>query len=56
MASLIRQKNGRQIIQFTDYGGKRPTIRLGKISLRQADAVKTNVENLVAVKCSASIR
>ena len=52
MASVIRQKNGRRMIQFIDTGGKRSTIRLGKVSQRQAEAIKIKVENLVASKLS----
>ena len=52
MASVIRQKNGRRMIQFINADGKRLTIRLGKVSQRQADAVKIKVEHLVAAKLS----
>jgi len=52
MASIIRKGNGRRMIQFIDTAGKRRTVRLGKMSQRQAEAVKTKVENLVAAAIS----
>ena len=48
MASIIREPNGRKIIQFVATDGKRPKIRLGKVSLKQAESVKVHVEQLVA--------
>jgi hypothetical protein len=48
MASIITQANGTRMIQFTPPGGsKRETIRLGKMNLRQAEAIKVRVEHLV---------
>ena len=48
MASIIREPNGRKTIQFVAPDGKRPKIRLGKVSLKQAESVKVHVEQLVA--------
>jgi integrase len=48
MASISREKNGRKTIQFTGADGKRRSIRLGKASLRFAEAVKVKVEQLAA--------
>lgn len=48
MASIIREANGRKIIQFVAADGKkRPKIRLGKVPMRTAEAVKLKVETLV---------
>jgi integrase len=48
MASLIRESNGRKTIQFVASDGrKRPKIRLGKVPLRTAEAVKLKIEALV---------
>jgi len=50
MASLANDKNGRRRILFFDSDGRRKTLRLGKISKREADSVKTQVERLVHAK------
>ena len=47
MASVIRDGNGRKRIGFTAGDGTRKTLRLGKATLRQAEAVKVKVEQLV---------
>ena len=46
MASIIRQKSRRRIIQFMDGAGVRKTIRLGKMTQRSAEAMKVRIENL----------
>ncbi len=48
MASIIREPNGRKTIQFVATDGKRPKIRLGKVSLKQAEYVKVHIEQMVA--------
>ena len=50
MASVSKLPNGYKAIQFIvpGGGGKRRTIRLGKCSVRAADAVKLKVEHLVS--------
>jgi len=48
VASISRQKNGRRIIQFAGPDKRRRSIRLGKVSQRTAELVKTKVENLVS--------
>ena len=48
MASISKQPNGRKTIQFVAPDGKRRSIRLGKASLRAAEAVKLKVEHLVS--------
>jgi integrase len=50
MASIARDKNGNRRILFVAPDGKRPTIRLGKVSQRAAEAVKFRVEQLLAAK------
>jgi len=47
MASVIRDKNGRKRIGFTAGDGSRKTLRLGKTTMRQAEAVKPKIEQLV---------
>jgi hypothetical protein len=47
MASVIRDKNGRKRIGFTAGDGSRKTLRLGKATLRQTEAIKAKVEQLV---------
>lgn len=46
MASIYTESNGRKAIQFAGSDGKRRTIRLGSVSMRQAEAVKSRVEDL----------
>lgn len=47
MASIARDKNGRRRIQFVHPDGRRPTIRLGKVSQRAAEGFKYRVEQLL---------
>ena len=47
MASVIRDPNGRKRIQFVAGDGSRKTIRLGKATMRQAEAIKPKIEQLV---------
>ena len=46
-ASISKQANGRKTIQFVGADGKRRSIRLGKISVRDAEKFKGRLENLV---------
>lgn len=48
MASISQLSDGKKLIQFIDAAQKRRTIRLGKVSLRQAEAVRSHIEHLVA--------
>lgn len=48
MASIGMDGNGRRRILFVAGDGTRKTIRLGKVSQRQAEAFKVRVESLVA--------
>lgn len=43
MASISNDPNGRRRILFINPTKDRKTIRLGKVSLRQAEAVKVKV-------------
>ena len=55
MASISHnRKNGRRQIQFRDTDGSRKTIRLGKVSRKAAEIVKTQVEHLIASKALSS--
>ena len=47
MASIARDKNGTRRILFIAPDGKRPTIRLGKVSQRTAEGIKYRVEQLL---------
>ncbi len=47
MASISRDKNGRRRILFVAPDGRRPTIRLGKVSQRTAEGIKYRVEQLL---------
>ncbi len=47
MASIAKDKNGNRRILFVAPDGRRPTIRLGKVSQRAAEGVKYRVEQLL---------
>lgn len=47
MASIAKDKNGCRRILFVAPDGRRPTIRLGKVSQRAAEGVKYRVEQLL---------
>ena len=49
MASLSHdKKTGRRTIQFVARNGKRKSIRLGKVTSKQAGTAKAFIENLIA--------
>ncbi len=52
MAGISRQPNGRRMIQFVGGDGKRRSIRLGKMSQREAEGIKWRVESLVSASLS----
>ncbi len=54
MASVISDPNGRKRIQFIAGDGNRKTIRLGKATLRQAEAIKVRVEQLALAATGAT--
>ena len=47
MASIANDPNGRRRILFFDAKGDRKTVRLGKVPLRYAEAVKVKIEDMV---------
>ena len=54
MATIGNDPNGRKRVLFFDVDGKRKTIRLGKVSKRQAETIKTRVELLIAAKITGT--
>ena len=52
MASISKGTNGSKMIQFVGADGKRRTIRLGKLSMKQAESIKVRVEALNAAAIS----
>lgn len=50
MASISTSKGGLRTVQFVDTDGKRKSIRLGKVTKRQAETVKLHLERLVSRK------
>jgi integrase len=50
MASISKQPNGRRAIQFVGPDRKRRTIRLGKVSEKNAAAVKVRIEDLISAQ------
>jgi len=50
MASIVRQPNGRKAIQFTGIDGRRQTIRLGKMSDRDAGRAKDKIEAVLSAR------
>jgi integrase len=50
MASVSNDPNGRRRILFFDANGDRRSMRLGKISKRQAETVKQHIEQIVAAQ------
>jgi len=54
MASISSAPNGRRVIQFSLGGGRRQSIRLGKMPMKAAETVKVRVEHLVVAKMTGS--
>jgi integrase len=52
MAGVCKRDNGHKEIQFKGADGKRRSIRLGKMSMRNANATKTKVEELISASIS----
>jgi len=50
MATISKEKNETKRLAFLDVRGKRHYVRLGKISMKMAETVKTYVEKLVAAQ------
>ena len=55
MASIGKDKGGRKRILFVAEDGGRKTVRLGKCSRRQAEAVKVKLEALVAGRLTGNM-
>ena len=55
MASLCKDPNGRKRILFVTGDGSRKAIRLGKTSIKQAEAFKLKLEALIAGRITGSI-
>ena len=47
MATVIKDPNARKRLQFVDGTGKRQTIHLGAMTMKQADAIRVRVAQLV---------
>jgi integrase len=54
MASLTTEAHGGRRVQFIDMNGQRRSIRLGKIPIKQAEAVLVRVEALVSAKAAGT--
>lgn len=52
MASLVNDPNGTRRIQFLSSDRKRKTIRLGKISRKDAESIRRHVEMILAAQLS----
>jgi integrase len=50
MASITQLDKGRKRLSFVEPSGKRKYIRLGKMSMKLANELKTKVEDLIAAK------
>jgi integrase len=50
MASVCNDPRGKKRILFFDESGERKVIRLGKCSAKQAEAIKTRLENLITAR------
>ena len=55
MASIARDPNGKKRIQFVTSEGRK-SLRLGKCSMRQAEAFKVQFENRVSVRLAGGDR
>lgn len=50
MASISTDGNGNRRIQWVNGDGHRPQVRLGKLPMRAAEAIKTRIEHIVAAR------
>ena len=55
MASIGKDRNGRKRILFVAEDGSRKTVRLGKASIKQAEAFKVKLEALIAGRLTGNI-
>ncbi len=55
MASIITERNGRRTIQLSEgEHTKRPKIRLGKVTKREAESVRSHIEGILRAKRTGS--
>ncbi|MEM6945295.1 MAG: tyrosine-type recombinase/integrase [Pseudomonadota bacterium] len=55
MASISQdKKTGRRMLQFTDPSGKRHTLRLGRVTKKQAEHVRLRIDQLLGAKLTGS--
>jgi integrase len=54
MASISSGPNGHRILQFVGVEGERHSIRLGKMTLRTAEIIKSKVEELLVAKVTGT--
>ena len=52
MASIANDPNGCRRLQFSDVDGKRRTVRLGKMTKKDAEAVRVKVESILGAQVS----
>jgi integrase len=56
MASIVKDPGGKKRLQYTDpSSGKKSTIRLGKLEVRQAETVRTKVESLLSASITGAL-
>lgn len=55
MASISREPNGRWVAQFVDRTGRRRSIRLGRLTEREAANFRDGVDNLLAARRNGSL-
>ena len=55
MASIITERNGRKLIQLSEgEHAQRPKIRLGKVTKREAETVRSHIEGILRAKQTGS--
>jgi len=54
MASITQLKNGLKRIDYYDASGERKALRIGKVSMRDADKIKTKIEELNNAKINGT--
>ena len=52
MASIARDPGGRKRVLFSRPDGKRVSVRLGKMTMRHAEAIKVKIEAIVSAGIS----
>lgn len=55
MASLSNEAHGGRRVQFIDMNGKRRGVRLGKITLKNAEAILVRIDALIAAKAAGAV-